>query len=93
MSTKASDLNEFHRFVGEQLDQGSELTPEDCLDLWRANHPSPEELKESVAAVKRALAQVDRGEGITLAEFDRRFRAKHVVWSSTLVAEPTRLTD
>lgn len=77
MSTGATDLEMFHRFVAEQLSLGVELTPEDCLDIWRANHPSLEELAESVAAVVRALEQARRGEGTPLEEFDRRFRAEH----------------
>ena len=34
------DLEAFHRFLGEQLTNGStSLTPEECLVLWRARHP------------------------------------------------------
>ncbi len=45
--------------------------------MWRAQHPSPEEIDESVASVKRALDQANRGEGKSLEEFDRDFRKKH----------------
>ncbi len=72
------ELADFHRFVAEQLDNGgARPSPEECLDMWRAVHPSPEELDESVASVKRALDQANRGEGKSLEEFDRDFRKKH----------------
>ena len=73
-----TDLREFVEFATEQLGNGgSELTPEEVLDLWRAEHPTPAEFEESVAAIERALAEADRGEGLPLDEFDRQFRARH----------------
>jgi hypothetical protein len=77
-SDSSSDLVKFHLFVADQIARGpDELSPEDCLDAWRAAHPLPAELAESVAAVQRALDQARRGEGIPLAEFDRQFRDEH----------------
>src|SRR5436853_451831 len=41
------ELEAFHRFLGEQLaDGGSSLTPEECLELWRAQHPTAEQLRD-----------------------------------------------
>ncbi|MDY0170857.1 MAG: hypothetical protein RBS80_30220 [Thermoguttaceae bacterium] len=40
----------FHRFVGEQLAGGVDWTPEECVRLWRAEQPSPEELADILAA-------------------------------------------
>jgi hypothetical protein len=38
----------------------------------------PEEMKETIAAVRAALDDMAAGDtGITLEEFDRQFRAKH----------------
>jgi hypothetical protein len=72
------ELTAFHQFVGEQLDNGgTKPSPEECLEMWRALHPSREELEDSVAAVNRALGQADRGEGKPLEQFDRDFRKKH----------------
>jgi hypothetical protein len=72
-----NELTIFHRFVSEQLAEGTFLTPEECLRAWRAEHPVENDLAESVAAVNRALAQADRGEGKPVDEFDRDFRARH----------------
>lgn len=73
-----NQLEAFHRFIGEQLNNGgTSLSPEECLDLWRTEHSDPQQLEESVAAVKRALDQADRGEALPLEEFDREFRTKH----------------
>ncbi len=80
MSTSdfSSDLVQFHQFVADQIAQSpNDLSPEDCLDAWRAAHPLPAELADSVAAVQRALDQARRGQGIPLAEFDRQFREEH----------------
>jgi hypothetical protein len=73
----ATELETFHRFIGQQLADGSELTPEQCLRVWRMEQPMAEDLKESVAAVKRALEQARRGAGKSVDDFDRDFRAKH----------------
>ncbi len=77
MSNVSGELATFHRFIGEQLAEGAELTPEECLRVWRVEHPSSRELDESVAAVRRALAQAEQGEGKRLEDFDRDFRARH----------------
>jgi hypothetical protein len=79
VSDVSSDLATFHHFVGEQVAGGAELTPEECLHVWRVEHPTCDDLDESVAAVKRALAQADRGEGKCLDEFDRDFRVSRGV--------------
>ena len=58
-----SELDAFGRFVTEQIDQGhSNLSPEECLDLWRAENPSPQELNESTAVLTRAIADMAAGD-------------------------------
>ena len=57
----SEELREFHRFVGEKLDR-VDLSPEDALDEWRVLHPVPEELVESVAAIRRAVADMRSGD-------------------------------
>lgn len=70
-----TELEAFHRFVGQRLRQNGRIqTLDDCLDEWR-RHQS--ELEDSVAAIHRALRQLDAGEGTPLDEFDRQFRETH----------------
>ena len=72
-----NELAAFHQFVGQQLAADAPLSPEACLQQWRALHPAGSELHRSVAAVKRAIEQADSGEGRLLEVFDREFRNKH----------------
>lgn len=75
MSHSSSDLSQFHLFVTEQLALGhDQLSPEECLDAWRASHPAPAELAQSIAAIELGLEQARRGEGVPLEEFIGEFR-------------------
>lgn len=75
MSVPSSDLQQFHQFIAQQLARGdTTLTPEDCLDAWRADHPSAAEFVDTLAAIENGLAQARRGEGIPIDEFVQRFR-------------------
>ncbi|MBI5760815.1 MAG: hypothetical protein HZA46_20025 [Planctomycetales bacterium] len=74
-----SELKQFHRYISDRLGQdGPEPSPEQALDEWRAQHPSPDELAEDVAAIREVLADMAAGDtGIPFGEFDREFRARH----------------
>jgi len=73
-----TELEEFHRFVGDQLiPREQSLSPEAALSLFRQQQMTLDELSSSVAAVERALAQADRGEGVALDEAIRQLREKH----------------
>lgn len=53
-------VESFHRFAVTRLRDGrDELSMDELLELWRLEHLSPEELAESVAAVKAAYAEID----------------------------------
>ncbi len=75
-----NELDSFHRFLGEQLaSEGPALTPEECLALWRAQHPLDDELSASTRAIREALDDMEAGDtgqplDIFLSEFrtDRR---------------------
>jgi hypothetical protein len=73
-----NELEAFHQFVGDQLaNGGSALTPEECLDLWRAQHPQDDERDAGVQAVQEALADMQAGDtGQPLEEFLAEFRAR-----------------
>jgi hypothetical protein len=76
MSTES--FNDFAAFVNfaqiHLRDDGSDLTPEECLTLYRTQQASAED----IAAVKEALDAMHRGDvGVPLEEFDRQFRQKN----------------
>jgi hypothetical protein len=77
-SGMTDELGQFHCFIGEKLTNGkSNLSPEEALDEWRHLHPDPEDLAESVAAVREALADMhagDRGRPVDEVLADIRMR-------------------
>ena len=80
MSTSvANELANFHHFVAERLERGEgEISPEQALDLWRAEHPGPDEFGDTVQALREAIADMEAGDtGVPLDQFDREFRARH----------------
>ncbi|MBW3595662.1 MAG: hypothetical protein KY475_00140 [Planctomycetes bacterium] len=78
MAEAVNELADFYRFVGNQLGSGGvDISPEEALAQWRSARPLPEELRESVAAIERALKQAKEGQGVSLEDFDHRFRQRH----------------
>jgi hypothetical protein len=60
MATESkSELESFHRFLGEQLASGgADLTPEECLDLWQTQR---RERAETMEAIRQGLADIAAG--------------------------------
>jgi hypothetical protein len=80
MPTSVSEeLASFHRFLSQQLQNGGPgMSPEEALDLWRAEHPSREDYEETVRALREALADIEAGDkGIPFEQFDAEMRRKH----------------
>lgn len=74
----ATELARFQEFITNHLTQGAALSPEEALDLWRADNPSPAEYSETVQAIRQAISDMDAGDhGAPLDEFDREFRKRH----------------
>jgi hypothetical protein len=49
-----NELQDFHRFLGDRIaNGGTEATPEECLDLWRADHPRDDELEAECGPFRR----------------------------------------
>lgn len=69
-----SELKAFREFLDEQIERGRvQSSPEQVLELWRRQ----QDLHESVAAVREALAEMDAGDtGQPLDEFMKEFRAR-----------------
>jgi hypothetical protein len=80
-SSVESELVSFHRFLTVKLSENQlDLSPEDVLDLWREDHPLPEEFDDATEAVMEALADLEAGDlGIPFEEFEREFRARHQI--------------
>jgi hypothetical protein len=76
------ELSCFHDFLSQKLTSGAtQLSPEEVLDLWRAEHPAVDEYPNDVAALKEALADMEAGEhGVPLDQFDDKFRQRHSIW-------------
>jgi hypothetical protein len=73
-----SELESFHDFLTQHLPRAPLLSPEEALDLWRADHPADEDAQETVAALREALSDMEAGDrGRSLDDFDREFRQRH----------------
>ena len=70
------ELARFYEFIGQRLNnQGVTLSPEEALDLWRAQQPPAAELVATVAALREALVDMDAGDtGQPFDEFIRELR-------------------
>jgi hypothetical protein len=77
VSAVLNELDSFHRFLGDQLTNGgSALTPGECLDLWRAQHPLDEDLSAGIRAIQEALEDMEAGDvGQPLEQFLAKFRS------------------
>jgi hypothetical protein len=73
-----NELESFHRFLGDQLAHGeSMLTPEECLELWRAQNPPDDDLEAEAQAIGEAIEDMRAGDlGQPLPEFLADFRAR-----------------
>ncbi len=74
-----TELEAFCRFVDAQLrDHEPTLSPEECVELWRAQHPPTAELQRSTRAVKAAIADMKAGDvGRRASEVIEELRKKH----------------
>ena len=82
MSTE-QELESFRDFVTEQLaNSGGDLSPEQCLDIWRVTHPSEEQAAEDQAAVYASIDDFKRGErGRPAGQTTRELRAEFGIQS------------
>lgn len=77
-SNLGSELANFQQFITDHLRADDTLTPEEALDLWRAQYPCPSEFTETVVALNEALAELKAGHaGTSFHEFEETFRKKH----------------
>jgi hypothetical protein len=79
-SSTAEELRSFHAFLTRVLDglAGQDPpSPEDCVALWRLEHQSPEELADTLEAIREGLADMHAGRTRPFEDFDRDFRERH----------------
>ena len=70
-----ADLRQFREFLSQQVDGDAEdLTPEDLLDQWRANHPLPGELEASAAEIQQTLDEMRLEAGVLAREASAEIR-------------------
>ena len=83
--THDPDLASFHRFISIRLETGDPaMTPEEALDLWRAENPSRAEFEETTGALRAAIREMESGDaGVALDDFDREFRGSRGFSSET----------
>jgi hypothetical protein len=79
MARNSTELALFHQFIGDQLaNGGTNLSPEEVLNLWRDAHPTAEDFEESVEALREALEELDAGDpGIPAEQHLRELRDKY----------------
>jgi len=74
----SSDFSGFVQFAAAHLQAGTELTPEQAVEQWRAMHPSEDEAADLEAAIQESLDDMEAGEiGIPFEEFKREFRLRN----------------
>jgi hypothetical protein len=73
------ELARFNRFVAEKIGAGNgDMSPEEALDLWRAENPAEDERTETVRALSEALEELQAGDpGLSLEYFDGKFRERN----------------
>ena len=76
MSSQAqTELEAFHRFIGEQLtDGGADLSPEATLELWQTIQRQRDEANKGI---RRGLDDVQAGRGEPLGDYAQQFRNKN----------------
>ena len=85
MSTDESELFQFSEFVTGKLQIGSAaLTPEECFDPWRLQHPAPSQYRRNVEAVQSAIDEMENGTaGVAADERHAQMRFKFQAPKST----------
>ena len=77
MSTNDSELFHFSEFVAGKLQSGrADLTPEQCLELWRLEHPA--RYAQSVSSIQSAIDEMESGSGsVDGRELHTQLRSKY----------------
>jgi hypothetical protein len=77
MSTAHDQLAAFQEFAIQKVDAGEAESLEELFDLWRLEHPTPEEQAEIHAAIRQGLADIEAGRYRPADEVMDELRAKY----------------
>jgi predicted transcriptional regulator len=77
MLVTQQDLDSFHRFAQEKLQNGGAESIEELFDLWRIERPSAEEQAEIHAVIRQGLADIKAGRGRPADEVMSELRRKY----------------
>jgi hypothetical protein len=82
---RANDLRAFRDFATEKLSNGgAEMTLDEALGLWEAENQTPEELEDTLRAIREGLADVEAGRVRPVEDVVRDLCQKHNI------PDPTR---
>lgn len=72
------EIDSFHHFATDKLglDEAEELSLDDIFDLWRIENPNSSELAESLASLRRGLADIEAGRVFTARAVIEELRRK-----------------
>jgi len=77
MSVTCDELNDFHHFALGRLQTEPAESLEELVDLWRLEHPSPDEQAEVHEAIREAMDDLRAGRYRPAAEVSRDMRQKY----------------
>jgi len=77
MSVTSGQLEAFHRFAQQKLQNGGAESIEELFDLWRIEQPSPEEQAEIHAVIRQGLADIEAGRGRPAEDVMRDVQLKY----------------
>ena len=77
MTVTCEELDRFHLFATQKLRNGGAESIEELVDLWRIEHPAPEEAAEIDAIIHQGIADMKAGRGrpaeVVMAELRRKY--------------------
>ena len=77
---RANHLRAFREYIDEQLTNGgAEMTVDEALIHWEAEHQTDEEKEDTLRAIKQGFSDIAAGRTRPYEEFDRRVSGPNMV--------------
>jgi hypothetical protein len=77
MSTTFDQLAAFQQFAVQKVDAGEAESLEELFDLWRLEHPTPEEQADIHEAIRQGLDDIKAGRYRPAEEVMEELRVKY----------------